>query len=107
MMEYDEHIMNLPCVSSMTPDRFIRQLRGISEQHQNDRVGTGDIRWTDLTRDCADMIEALLKRSDAWMQMYLDLSEKVNIQTYTLTYGGTGPVVAGTIYSTQPMDGTN
>ena len=39
---------------------ILRKLRGVQEQHKNDRVSTGDICIFDMARDAGDAIESLL-----------------------------------------------
>jgi hypothetical protein len=52
----------------MDTETMIRNLRGLAEKHKNDRVFTGEVRWSAVCIDAADRLEELnnlLKNKDS------------------------------------------
>jgi len=43
----------------MNADETVRELRNVQQKHENDHVFTGEIRISDMARDCAALIESL------------------------------------------------
>ena len=45
----------------METERMINELKRLAEKHKNDKVFTGEVRWSELCTDVANRLEELNK----------------------------------------------